>query len=217
MFTTPHRDLLLNIMDGVTYTAFTPYCGLITAITNWRTPTVTEASYTGYGTRPSISFGAPADTSPTGGRQKVNDAAVTFPQNTGSSQDMIGYGIYDAATAGNLKAIGLLDADPPIVGTCAATGEVITTGTAHGLATDQRIFALAAPGAAFPTGLSENTAYYVLAAGLTATAFTISASSGGAAVNFTTDGAGLFIPYTAVTVAASATPEFAIGTIIVQI
>lgn len=217
MLTTPHRDLILNVMDGATYTAFTPYCGLITAITNWRTPTVTEASYTGYGTRPSISFGAPADTSPAGGRQKANDALVSFPQNTGSNQDVIAYGIWDASTAGNLKAIGLLDADPPILGTCAATGEVITTGNAHGLATDQRVFALAAPGAALPTGLSENTAYFVLAAGLTSTAFTISTTSGGAAVNFTTDGAALFIPYTAVTVAASATPEFAIGQIVVQL
>lgn len=216
MFTTPHRDLVLNVMDGATYTAFTPYCGLITAISNFRTPTVTEASYTGYGTRPSISFGAPTDTSPAGGRQKANDAVVTFPQNTGSAQDMIAYGIYDASTAGNLKMIGFLDADPPILGTGNPTGELITA-YAHGLATDQRVFVLAAPGAAIPTGLSENTAYFVLAAGLTADAFALSTTSGGAAVNITAGGASLFMPYTAVTVAASATPEFAVGTIVVQI
>jgi hypothetical protein len=215
MLTHSLRDDILNTMDGVTLTAWTPYVGLLTAISDFRAGTVTEASYTGYGTRPSCSFGAAANTSPTGGRQKANDAAVTFPVNSGSNQDVIGFGIYTASTAGTLKAIGFLDADPPIVGTC-DTADLITA-YSHGLATDQRVFVLAAPGAVIPTGLSENTAYYVLASGLTTDAFKLSTTSGGAAVNVTAGGAALFMPYTAVTVAAGATPEFATGALVVQL
>jgi len=217
MFTTPHRDSILGVMAGTTYTGFSSFVGLLTVITNWRTPTVTEASYTGYATRPGITFGAAADTSPAGGRQRANSALCTFPQNTGTTQDMIGYGIYDASTAGNLKGIGLMDADVPILGVANDTTTEDLIAPAHGLSTDQRVFVLAAPGAVIPTGLAENTAYFVLAVGLTTDQFRLAATSGGAAINITAKGAALFIPYTALTVANLATPEFAIGTIIVQV
>jgi hypothetical protein len=210
-----YRDDILNTMDAVTLTSWSPFASLLTAITDFRAGTVTEATYTGYGTRPSISFGAPANTSPTGGRQKANDVAVTFPQNTGANQDVIAWGVHTASTAGAIRAIGFLDADPPVVG----VGNVDDTidSYAHGLQTDQRVFVLAAPGAVIPTGLAENTAYFVLAAGLTADVFTLSTTSGGAAVNITVGGASLFMPYKAVTVATNATPEFAIGALIVQL
>jgi len=207
MFTSSFRDTCLGQLGG--------FVGLIKAISDWRAGTVTEAAYTGYGTRPAITYGAAANTSPTGGRQKANSAAVTFPQNTGSNEDQIGWGIYSAATAGTLQAIGLLDTDPPIFGTGLVNDNI--EAFAHGLQADQRVFVLAAPGAVIPTGLAENTAYFVLAAGLTADVFTLSTTSGGAAVNITVGGASLFMPYKAVTVATNATPEFAIGALVVQI
>lgn len=215
MFTHAMRDSILETLDGVALAAWSPFIGLFTAITDWRAGTVTEATYTGYGTRPACSFGAVANTSPTGGRQKANDADVTFPQNTGSNQDVIGWGIYTASTAGTLRDIALLDADPPVIGT-ADTADLITS-YAHGLATDQRVFVIAAPGAVIPTGLSENTAYFVLAAGLTADAFKLSTTSGGAAVDITAGGAAMFMPYKAVTIAAGATPEYAIGSLVLQL
>lgn len=215
MFTHAYRDSVLDTMDGGTLTAWTAFAGLFTAVTDFRAGTAAEATYTGYGVRPSISFGAVANTTPTGGRQKANDVAVTFPQNTGANQDVIAWGLFTASGGGTLRAIGFLDADPPIFG----VGNVDDTidAYAHGLVTDQRVFVLAAPGAVIPTGLSENTAYFVLAAGLTADVFSLSTSSGGAAVNITAGGAALFMPYKAVTVATNATPEFAIGALIIQI
>lgn len=215
MLTTSMRNDILGVLDGSSFTAFTPYIGLIKTITDFRAGTVTEAAYTGYGTRPSCSFGAAANTTPTGGRQIANDAAVTFPLNTGSNEDQIAWGIWTADTGGTLKAIGFLDADPPIFGV-GNTDDTITA-YAHGLQTDQRVFVLAAPGAVIPTGLSENTAYYVLASGLTTDVFKLSTSSGGAAENITAGGASLFMPYKAVTVATGATPEFAIGALVFQI
>lgn len=207
MFTTSFRDTCLGQLGG--------FIGLINAISDWRAGTVTEASYTGYGTRPAWTKSSAEATSPAGGRQVKNTGAVTFPQNTGGNQDEIAFGVYSASTAGTLHAIGLLDTDPPLFG----VGNVDDTidSYAHGLATDQRVFVLAAPGAIIPTGLSENTAYFVLASGLTADVFKLSTSSGGAAVNITVGGAALFAPYKAVTVATNATPEFAINALLVQI
>lgn len=214
MFTNTFRDAILETPDGTNLTAWTPYAGLLTAITSFRTPTVTEATYTGYA-RQLISLGAVGNTSPAGGRQKANDAIVSFPQNTGTTQDVLGMGFYTAVTSGLLYAIGTLDTDPPVFGT-ADTADLITA-PAHGLQADQRVYVLAAPGAVIPAGLSEGTAYFVLATGLTTDAFKLSTSSGGGAVDITASGAALFIPYKAVTIAALATPEFAVGTLKLQI
>jgi hypothetical protein len=207
MLTTSFRDTLLGQLGG--------FVGLLTAITDWRAGTVTEASYTGYGTRPAVTWGAAATTSPAGGREKANSGSVSFPANTGSNQDCIGFGVYSASTAGTLQAIGLLDDDVPILGVAEAAGDTITA-PAHGLATDQRVFVLACPGAVLPTGLAENTAYFVLASGLTTDVFKLSTTSGGAAVNITAAGASFFIPYKVVTVAGGSTPSFAAGTLVVQ-
>lgn len=209
MLTTSFRDTVLGTLGG--------FVGLIKTITNWRAGTVTEAAYTGYGTRPAITYGSAADTSPAGGRQKANSALVTFPKNTGANEDQIAWGIYSAATGGTLQAIGLLDDDVPIIGTAEATGEIITA-IGHGLAADQRVFVLAAPGAVLPTGLAENTAYYVMSTSLSTDAFRLSAAAGNASpVNITAAGAAMFIPYKPVTVATNATPEFAIGALVVQL
>lgn len=208
MYTTAYRDLCLGQAGG--------FVGLIKAITDWRAGTVTEAAYTGYGTRPAITYNAAADTTPAGGRQKTNNGIITFPVNTGANEDQIAYGIWSAATAGTLHGIGLLDTDQPIFGTGHPTGELVTA-FAHGLQTDQRVFVIAAPGAVIPTGLSENVAYFVLAAGLTADVFALSTTSGGAAVNITVGGAAMFMPYKAVTVATGATPTIASGLIAVQV
>lgn len=207
MFTSAFRDTLLGQLGG--------FIGLLTAITDWRAGTVTEASYTGYGTRPAVTWDSAEDTSPAGGRQKKNSGAIVFPANSGSDQSIIAWGIYSAATAGVLHAIGLLDTDSPVM----AVGNVDDTldAYAHGLSTDQRVYVQAAPGALLPAGLSENVAYFVLASGLTSDVLKLSTSSGGSAVNITAGGACWLIPYTARTVAAGSTPQIADDQILVQI
>jgi hypothetical protein len=59
------------------------------------------------------------------------------------------------------------------------------TSTAHGLSANDVVRFAAT---ALPTGLAANTDYYVIAAGLTANAFEVSATLGGAAVNITSAG-----------------------------
>src|SRR5262245_30344059 len=125
MYTHAYRDLILDTFDGASLSSWTPHIGLITAISDMRAGTVTEASFTGYA-RVSGSFGAAANTSPAGGRQKANDAAVTFGTNTsGSSVDVIGTGYWSASSGGNPRIIDLLDDDPPVIGVV-LTDDVVT-------------------------------------------------------------------------------------------
>lgn len=210
MFTSAGRDSLLSKAD-----ADISHVALLKSITDWRAGTVVEADFTGYA-RVAVTFGAAGATSPAGGRQIANSGAVTYPQNTGANQDVIAYGLYTASTAGTLTAIGLIDTDVPIVGTVDASTDTITA-YAHGLQTDQRVFVMAAPFGAAPDVFAENTAYYVLASGLTADAFKLSATSGGAAINATVSGAAMFIPYKAQTIATNATAEFGVGQIVIQL
>lgn len=214
MYTNTFRDAILETADGVALPAWTPFASLLTAVTSFRTPTVTETTYTGYA-RTAISLGVVGNTTPAGGRQKATDALVSFPQNTGANVDVIAMGWHTLVTAGSLYMIGALDTDPPIFGV-ADTADLITA-PAHGLQTDQRVYVLAAPGAVIPTGLVEGTAYFTLASGLTTDAFKLSLTSGGAAVDITASGAALFIPYKAVTIATGASPEFAIASLKMQI
>lgn len=67
----------------------------------------------------------------------------------------------------------------------AATITIATPGvvsnTAHGLVLDDKVYFTTT--GALPTGLSVNTIYYVISAGLTADAFQLSATKGGSAIN----------------------------------
>lgn len=209
MMTTAERDAILARY------ATGHYVALLSAITNRRAGTVTELAYTNYA-RQALSLDAAEATTPAGGRQRKNTGAVNFPQNPDADTAAIAYGIFAALSGGSPVLVGSLDDDPPVVGTADETGDLITA-PAHGFVTDQRVFVEAFPGALLPAGLSEDTAYFVLAAGLTADAFALSATSGGAAVNITAKGAAWFISYKSQTIATNATPSIAAGLIRIQI
>jgi microcystin-dependent protein len=72
----------------------------------------------------------------------------------------------------------------PVLGTVSAvdTGtETITCSASHGLVAQDAVMFQGTP----PTGLSAETVYYVIAAGLTATAFRVALARNGAAINLT--------------------------------
>ncbi len=211
MLTTAARDAFLNTYD----TGF--YVGWLSAITDWRGGDETELSYSGY-VRDIVSFGAPADTSPVGGRQKANDVAATGGQKVDvGTVDAIAWGLYAASTGGDPEWVGMLDADEPFWGTVDLASPGLVQAFAHGLSTDQRVFLLAGPGAVTPTGFAENTAYYVGTVPDVDSLTLSTTSSNANPVNTSGAGAMLFCPYTALTIAQNATPEFAIGALIIQI
>lgn len=104
-------------------------------------------------------------------------------------------GRWDAVTAGNFLGMG------PAGGGARRQFNVsdaadVTANTidspAHGLSAGNQVVFWAAAGAALPTGLVEGTIYFVIATGLTTDVFSVSATSGGAAVDITANGDGEF-------------------------
>lgn len=210
MFTTAFRDQCLELLDG-------HFVGWISAVTDWRAGTVTELSYAGYA-RAAVTMGAPENTAVTGGRRVRNSAIATGGQKTDAGSALaILWGLWTASTAGTLKAIGGLDADPPIVGAVDdTTGDQIIV-KSHGLVVDQRVIVLAAPGAEIPAGLTENTRYFVGTV-VDANRITLSTTAGNAnPVAITSQGAAIFVPHTELSIAQNATPEFAVNALAVEL
>lgn len=130
-------------------------------------------------------FGAPTSEGPS---TATSGATATFPQATASWGTVVAWGIYDAATAGNLRFWDWLGNDPwfPFEGTNASPGVLtaygITAGSAPALANGASVVVTARFGGTLPTGLSSETVYTV--AGLSADTFNVG-------VNTTTTGAGM--------------------------
>ena len=61
----------------------------------------TEANYTGYA-RVAMTVGTTDFTAVSTTGEVKNAIAVNFPTNTGTAQTVVGYGLFDASTAGNL-------------------------------------------------------------------------------------------------------------------
>lgn len=99
-------------------------------------------------------------------------------------------GLWDASTVGNFLYGSPLTPAAQVTFACTAVAstDVITTQAVHGFVANDTVEFEAAEGTAIPTGLTAGTIYYVISTGLTTTAFEVSATQGGAAVNITADG-----------------------------
>lgn len=75
----------------------------------------------------------------------------------------------------------------------------------HGLVADNRVVFWATIGAGLPTGLSEDTGYWVISTGLTTDAFRVSTTQGGGAVDITAIGDGDLQKFTPEVFAAQGT------------
>lgn len=134
--------------------------------------------------RKSFTFSAAA------ARAKSMSAAQTFDVPAASTVRCIAE--YDASTAGTLKAWSPAGASArrAIAVTAADLAGDTIQSPAHGLVAGNSVLFWATIGAGLPTGLSEDTEYFVIAAGLTADVFEVSATLGGSAVNITAIGDG---------------------------
>lgn len=210
MRTTYLNDRLLNHIYRATASTApaTVYAGLLTAVTDAKAGTVTEASYAGYA-RKAVSFAAPGAGG--GGRQISNSAQVLFDAKTDAGTvSVIAVGVYDASTAGNLLDIIFLDGDDVIVAIGNDTSTEFLRSPAHGLVNDDRVRLMAFPGApTLPAGLSENTTYWVVSAATDE--FKLSTTQGGAAVNITAQGRVLVMPLTPKDISQNDQASFAAG------
>lgn len=133
--------------------------------------------------RQAIAFGAPAAGVCT---NSANIEFATMPATT-----VTHFGIWDAASSGNLLLTGPIgSATLPLKGFSAKGSTDLLTVTAHGYAAQDRVEVTAEFAGSLPSGLAEGTLYFVSATGLTADAFSLSLTSGGAVIDIG-DGTGL--------------------------
>lgn len=119
------------------------------------------------------------------GGTRTNSGALTFDIPAGTT--ILHIGMFSAASGGTFYGYFPIGGFAPQAATVAASTDLFTS-FAHGYTTDHRILVFDVQGAGVPTGLTEGTVYYVLAAGLTTDVFALSTTSGGSAVNVTADG-----------------------------
>ena len=103
-----------------------------------------------------------------------------------AGQTIQAVGVYDALTGGNSQ--GFWQIGSSLRGGASVTTADTFTSVAHGLAADNRVFFSTVGGDALPAGISATTLYFVRATGLTADAFSVSTTSGGAALDITAAG-----------------------------
>lgn len=180
------------------------YVGLITAITNGETGSVTEVSGGSYArvqVQGTSAWVAPA------GSGTDNVSTITFPAASANWGEVIAAGIWDASTAGNLLAWGYLGTQRFAFTAAAATEVFNAPGTAF--ANGDRVVLRAVDDSALPTGVSGDTIYFVV--GASGATFQLSLTSGGSAINLTADGAGLVMRINPRTVQAGDTFTFGAG------
>lgn len=148
----------------------------------------TEVSGNAYA-RQTVAAGTGSWSAPAGSGT-TNSGTVTFPVATPSAQGRVySLGIWDASTAGNIKHVL-----PLVTGSYknfeavdTAAGNITTY--SHGFSANDvvRFFPV---GGTLPTGISVDTQYFVISAGLTTDVFRVATTQGGSAVVPSTTGAG---------------------------
>lgn len=94
--------------------------------------------------------------------------------------------VHSASSAGNLQ--GWFPIGTTVRGVATVATSDTLTSNGHGLSADDRVFFQQVMGESLPTGLSASTLYFVRSSGLTTDTFTVSTTSGGAAVDVTAVG-----------------------------
>ena len=132
-----------------------------------------------------------------GGARYLEAPAVTFSGGAGSSAAATATISAGAVTAVAVTNVGSAYTSAPTVAIAIPRRTIPTTGitiatdtiayTAHGLSAGDAVKYFHGGGTA-ATGLTNNTTYYVIASGLTANAFKVSATDGGAAVDISGTG-----------------------------
>lgn len=137
-----------------------------------------------------------------------NIATVQFPTATASWGTVVGYGIHDAATAGNMLYFGDLITGNDFVFTGASADDILRS-PAHGMVLDDQVRLRAVQGFSIPTGLVEGTTYF--ARTILTDSLQLAASAGGAVIDLTSNGAGFMTKYNPKTINNGDTASFAAG------
>lgn len=132
-----------------------------------------------------------------------------FPQATADWGTVVAFGLFDAASSGNLLYWGWLGSDAGKVFT--ATVADTLTAPGHSLVNNDQVRVMAIPGATLPAGLSAGTTYFVV--NVSGDTFQLSATQGGAAIDITASGSGLIAKIAAKPVLNGDTAQFPPGSL----
>lgn len=149
--------------------------------------------------------------------QVTNAAQIQFPKCTGVADDTTAlyWGIGRSSSgAGTLDYSGPLGASLGL-GTGKASNDTITIPGLSGLAVGDKLIAVAFPNGTIPVGLTEGTV--VFAKTVSGNDVMVSATSGGATLDITADGAAWFVKMSGlIRITQNVQPTFAIGTVTVS-
>lgn len=138
-----------------------------------------------------ISGGAPAyirkavTWNAAGSGQRTNNGDIVFDVPAGKT--IYHVGLWSAETVGTFYGYFPVGGVAAKVGTVLASSDIITS-YSHGLIDKDRVLTYDIGGGGVPTGLTEGTVYYVIAAGLTTDVFSVSTTDEGGATNVTANG-----------------------------
>jgi len=105
---------------------------------------------------------------------------------TGAYTEELGIGTYRVVAVKDVEP-QIADMGPPIIGsTVTASDDIFALGLHHSLSNDDQVYIYQCGSAALPTGVSEDTLYYIV--NQSSDTCKLSTSQGGGAVNITVDG-----------------------------
>lgn len=165
----------------------------------------TEVSGGSYARVSTGSSGSAAWNTPTSASPSVlsNSGAITFPQSTASWGTVLGFGVYDAVTSGNLLWWDYLGAFNWAPFTCTSASPGVLTSTAHGYSNGDPVVVTAEYGGTLPT-TGGSWSGVLTVANVTTDTFT-------AGVNTTGTGDGMVRKIVQQSIPANVTPSFAGG------
>lgn len=138
-----------------------------------------------------------------------NSIVLNLPANSSGSNwpEIVAWGVFDALTAGNLMNTDFFIAPNTLTPFTAVAATDILTAFGQTLANGDKVVLKAVAG--LPAGLTADTIYFVIS--VSGQTFQLSLTSGGAAINFTTDGDGQIAKVVTHVVPAAGNLTFAIG------
>lgn len=206
MKATTFANAILNyITRATTPSALTPYLGVLTAV---ETPTEPAGNNYARVQLTTSNFGSVAASATI-----ANTAVINFPQASGSWGELIGFGIYDASTAGNNVVKHYLTSGSYFTFSCLASSDVFTA-PGHDLVANDIVVVLDLSGSALPTGTVQGTRYYVI--NVSGDTFQLSATQGGASLAITTNGAGRVVQIVPQTIGNGAVASFPVGALVLN-
>lgn len=117
----------------------------------------------------------------------TSNVVLTWTQASANWGEVLSWGIWDASTAGNLLWRGIFGDDPWGFTATASDDVLFVPGSDY--AVNDRVIVVPVPTRSLPTGLTENTIYYIKTEPSTGS-YTLSTTEGGATIDITANGAG---------------------------